>query len=51
MDPRPKVTKEVLCEESRFILANVLAEGRYGKQNRLADIRRICEGSISLALT
>ncbi len=51
MDPRPKVTKEVLCEESRFILANVLAEGRYGKQNRLADIRRICEGSISLAFT
>ena len=26
MEPRAKVTKEVLCEEARFILANVMAE-------------------------
>jgi serine/threonine protein kinase len=49
MEGRPaKVTKEVLCEEARFILANVLAEGRYGRQNKLADIRRICEGAVSI---
>jgi eukaryotic-like serine/threonine-protein kinase len=47
----PKVTKEVLCEEARFILANVLAEGRYGRQNKLADIRRICEGAVSIPFT
>src|SRR4051794_14986989 len=48
MEPRAKVTKEVLCEEARFILANVLAEGRYGRQNKLADIRRICEGAVTI---
>src|SRR5688500_16382078 len=48
MESRGKVTKEVLCEEARFILANVLAEGRYGKQNKLADIKRICEGNVTL---
>ena len=45
----PKVTKEVLCEEARFILANVLAEGRYGRQNKYADIKRICEGAVSIS--
>ncbi|MCG8424295.1 MAG: serine/threonine protein kinase [Proteobacteria bacterium] len=45
---RTKVTKEVLCEESRFILANVMAEARYGRQNRYDDIRRVCEGAISI---
>lgn len=48
MEGRQKVTKEVLSEEARFILANVLAEGRYGRQNRFADIKRICEGSVSI---
>ena len=46
-----KVTKDVLCEEARFILANVLAEGRYGRQNKLADIKRICEGAVSIPFT
>ena len=32
MEGRAKVTKEVLCEEARFILANVMAEARYGGQ-------------------
>jgi hypothetical protein len=45
---RTKVTKEVLCEESRFILANVMAEARYGRQNRFDDIRRVCEGAVSI---
>lgn len=45
---RPKVTKEVLCEESRFILANIMAEARYGRQNRYDDIRRVCEGAVSI---
>src|SRR5262245_13452488 len=45
---RAKVTKDVLCEEARFILANVLAEGRYGRQNRVEDIMRICEGAVSV---
>ena len=48
MEGKPKVTKEVLCEESRFILANVLAEARYGRQNRYDDIRRVCEGAVSI---
>src|SRR3954465_1102846 len=48
MEGRAKVTKDVLCEEARFILANVLAEGRYGRQNRVADIRRICEGAVTI---
>ncbi len=50
VETRAKVTKEVLCEEARFILANVLAEGRYGKQNKLADIKRICEGNVTLPI-
>jgi hypothetical protein len=50
MEPKAKLTKEMICEEARFILANVLAEGRYGKQNRYDDIRRICEGAVSLGL-
>ena len=48
MEGKTKVTKEVLCEESRFILANVLAEARYGRQNRYDDIRRVCEGAVSI---
>jgi len=48
VEGKPKVTKEVLCEESRFILANVLAEARYGRQNRYDDIRRVCEGAVSI---
>lgn len=48
MEGRPKVTKEVLCEEARFILANVMAEARYGRQNRYDDIRRVCEGAVSI---
>lgn len=51
MEARAKVTKEVLVEEARFILANVLAEGRYGKQNRVSDIKRICEGNVTLPFT
>jgi eukaryotic-like serine/threonine-protein kinase len=47
-EARTKVTKEVLCEESRFILANVMAEARYGRQNRYDDIRRACEGAITI---
>lgn len=48
MEGRAKVTKEVLCEEARFILANVMAEARYGRQNRYEDIRRLCEGAVSI---
>src|SRR5205085_1268571 len=48
MKARAKVTKEVLCEEARFILANVMAEARYGRQNRYEDIRRVCEGAVSI---
>jgi eukaryotic-like serine/threonine-protein kinase len=48
MEGRSKVTKEVLCEEARFILANVMAEARYGRQNRYDDIRRVCEGAVSI---
>jgi len=48
VEGKPKVTKEVLCEESRFILANVLAETRYGRQNQYDDIRRVCEGAVSI---
>jgi serine/threonine protein kinase len=48
VEGKTKVTKEVLCEESRFILANVLAEARYGRQNRYDDIRRVCEGAVSI---
>lgn len=48
MEGRAKVTKEVLCEEARFILANVMAEARYGRQNRYEDIRRVCESAVSI---
>jgi hypothetical protein len=48
MEGRAKVTKEVLCEEARFILANVMAEARYGRQNRYDDIRRVCESAVSI---
>src|SRR5512140_1441551 len=48
MEGRAKVTKEVLCEEARFILANVMAEARYGRQNWYDDIRRVCEGAVSI---
>jgi eukaryotic-like serine/threonine-protein kinase len=48
MEGRAKVTKEVLCEEARFILANVMAEARYGRQNHYDDIRRVCEGAVSI---
>ena len=48
---KTKVTKEVLCEESRFILANVMAEARYGRQNRYDDIRRVCEGAVTIPFT
>jgi serine/threonine protein kinase len=51
VEGRTKVTKEVLCEESRFILANVMAEARYGRQNRYDDIRRVCEGAVSIPFT
>lgn len=51
MEARTKVTKEVLCEEARFILANVMAEARYGRQNRYDDIRRVCEGAVSIPFT
>ena len=51
MEGRTKVTKEVLCEEARFILANVMAEARYGRQNRYDDIRRVCEGAVSIPFT
>src|SRR5262245_28507458 len=48
MEGRAKVTKDVLTEEARFILANVMAEARYGRQNRVEDIRRVCEGAVSI---
>jgi serine/threonine protein kinase len=48
VDGKTKVTKEVLCEESRFILANVLAEARYGRQNKYDDIRRVCEAAVTI---
>lgn len=44
---RPKVTKEVLREDARFILANVAAS-RIGGENRFQDIRRQCEGALSI---
>ncbi|MBL4635562.1 MAG: serine/threonine protein kinase [Kofleriaceae bacterium] len=48
---KAKVTKEVLCEEARFILANVMAESKYGRQNSYDDIRRVCEGAVSIPFT
>ena len=48
MEGRTKVTKDILAEEGRFILANVLAEGRFSRQSRFDDIRRICESAVTL---
>ena len=48
MEGRTKVTKDILAEEGRFILANILAEARFSRQNRLEDIRRICENAVTL---
>ncbi len=51
MEAKTKVTKEVLCEEARFILANIMAESKYGRQNSYDDIRRVCEGAVSIPFT
>jgi serine/threonine protein kinase len=51
VEGKTKVTKEVLCEEARFILANVMAESKYGRQNSYDDIRRVCEGAVSIPFT
>ncbi|MCP4444804.1 MAG: serine/threonine protein kinase [Myxococcales bacterium] len=51
MEAKAKVTKEVLCEEARFILANMMAESKYGRQNSYDDIRRVCEGAVSIPFT
>src|SRR5690606_30933192 len=48
MEGRTKVTKDILAEEGRFILANVLAEGRFSQQNTIDEIRRICENAVTL---
>lgn len=48
---RTKVTKEVLCDESRFILANIMTATRIGGENRYHDIRRQCETAISIPFT
>jgi len=48
MEGRTKVTKDILTEEGRFILANVLAEGRFSRQNTFEDLRRICENAVTL---
>ncbi|MEZ4358725.1 MAG: serine/threonine-protein kinase [Kofleriaceae bacterium] len=48
MEGRAKVTKEILCEEARFILANVIAEAGYGRSTRYDDIRRRCENDLSI---
>ncbi|MBK9070412.1 MAG: serine/threonine protein kinase [Myxococcales bacterium] len=48
MEGRTKITKEVLTEEARFILANVMAEAKYGRQNRYDEIQRVCEGAVSI---
>src|SRR5690349_8875281 len=48
MEGRAKVTKEVLREEARLNLANVMAEASYGRQNRYDEIRRVCEGAVSI---
>ncbi|MBT8492836.1 MAG: serine/threonine protein kinase [Deltaproteobacteria bacterium] len=48
MEGRTKVTKEVLCEEARFILANVMAEARYSRHHSYEDIRKMCEAAVSI---
>jgi serine/threonine protein kinase len=48
MEGRAKVTKDILAEEGRFILANVLAEGRFSRQSTVHDIRKICENAVTL---
>lgn len=48
MEGRTKVNKQILTEEGRFILANILAEAKFSRQNRFDDIRRICENAVTL---
>lgn len=48
MEDGGKITKEMLCDESRFILANVMAESKYGRQSTVQDIQMICKDSISI---
>jgi hypothetical protein len=50
MEPRAKVTKEVLCEESRFILANVRTDAKLGSSCGLDALRQACEGEVSVPL-
>jgi hypothetical protein len=48
MEARAKVTREDLCEDARYILANVLAEARFGRDSGYEDIRRACEGAVRI---
>ncbi len=50
MDPKGNLTKEILSEESRFILQNLLNEARHGKQNAIGDIHKLLEKSVSIKL-
>jgi serine/threonine protein kinase len=50
MADKSKLTKEVVAQEARFILDNLLSAGQYTKEVALEELRRLCEQSVSLRL-
>lgn len=50
MEGKNKLTKEVVAQESRFILDSLVAAGQYNKEVPFEELRRLCEQSVSLRL-
>jgi serine/threonine protein kinase len=50
MEGKSKLTKEVVAQESRFILDSLIAAGQYSKEVPFEELRRLCEQSVSLRL-
>jgi eukaryotic-like serine/threonine-protein kinase len=50
MEGKSKLTKEVVAQEGRFILDNLLTAGQGAKEVVYDDLRRLCEQSVSLRL-
>jgi eukaryotic-like serine/threonine-protein kinase len=50
MEGKSKLTKEVVAQEARFILDNLLTAGQGAKEVVYDDLRRLCEQSVSLRL-
>lgn len=50
MEGKSKLTKEIVAQEARFILDNLITAGQYAKEVQFEELRRLCEQSVSLRL-